>query len=229
MASSSSSSVVSSTPPNCKYQVFLSFRGEDTRNDFTSHLYAALQRKQVRTFIDNELVRGVEIAPTLLKVIEEVAISVVIFSENYGNSPWCLDELVKIIECKKTMKQMVLPVFYRVDPAHVAELKGSFGVAFAMHEVRFSRDKLKRWRSALSEAANLSGWDSLVIRPESKLIGDIVEDICKKLNNMSTPTGGAETISTPSLNDGRLMIMTSKRKQVGTCKGNEVKVALESN
>jgi hypothetical protein len=49
MASSSAVSHV------CKYDVFLSFRGKDTRNNFTSHLYDALCRKQIKTFIDNDL------------------------------------------------------------------------------------------------------------------------------------------------------------------------------
>ncbi|KAI9377507.1 hypothetical protein POPTR_019G070522v4 [Populus trichocarpa] len=56
MASSSAVSHV------CKYDVFLSFRGKDTRNNFTSHLYDALCRKQIKTFIDNDLERGEEIA-----------------------------------------------------------------------------------------------------------------------------------------------------------------------
>ncbi|XP_050231628.1 disease resistance protein RPV1-like [Mercurialis annua] len=171
---------------HAKFQVFLSFRGTDTRNSFTSHLYSSLQRKQIKTFIDYELERGSEISPTLLKLIEEAAISVVIFSENYAYSAWCLDELVKIIECKNMKNQMVLPVFYGVDPNNVGEQKGSYGDAFCRHEVSFSIARQKSWRNALSEAANLSGWDSLVIRPESKLIDEIVEDICKKLNSMST-------------------------------------------
>ena len=35
-----------------KYDVFLSFRGEDTRNNFTGHLYKALDRKGLGTFMD---------------------------------------------------------------------------------------------------------------------------------------------------------------------------------
>jgi hypothetical protein len=41
-----------------KYDVFLSFRGEDTRDNFTSHLHAELCRKKIETFIDNRLGRG---------------------------------------------------------------------------------------------------------------------------------------------------------------------------
>ncbi|KAG8633510.1 hypothetical protein MANES_18G111500v8 [Manihot esculenta] len=183
MASSSGSST-----PQSKYEVFLSFRGEDTRDNFTSHLYSALCRKQIKTFIDNELHRGEEISPTLLKFIEESMVSVIIFSENYADSPWCLDELVKILECRKVADQVVLPVFYRVNPMDVAEQKGAFGDAFVKLEEGFKESihKVQKWRAALNEAASLSGWDSLVIRPESKLIEEIVLDILKKLNYKSS-------------------------------------------
>ncbi|KAK9200675.1 hypothetical protein WN944_015873 [Citrus x changshan-huyou] len=53
-----------------KYDVFLSFRGEDTRDNFTSHLHAALCRKEIKTFIGEELNRGDEISPAILKAIE---------------------------------------------------------------------------------------------------------------------------------------------------------------
>ncbi|MCH94410.1 TMV resistance protein N-like, partial [Trifolium medium] len=43
--------------PQPNHDVFLSFRGKDMRYTFTSHLYAALIRHQVKTYIDNELER----------------------------------------------------------------------------------------------------------------------------------------------------------------------------
>ncbi|KAH0733918.1 hypothetical protein KY285_009625 [Solanum tuberosum] len=38
----------------CKYDVFLSFRGEDTRRNFVSHLYNALDLRGIRTFKDDK-------------------------------------------------------------------------------------------------------------------------------------------------------------------------------
>jgi len=58
--------------------------------------------------------------------IEEAKVSIVIFSKNYGNSKWCLDELVKILECKKMKGQNVLPIFYDIDPSHVRNQTGSY-------------------------------------------------------------------------------------------------------
>jgi len=55
-----------------KYDVFLSFRGEDTRHGFTGYLKKSLDDKGVRTFIDDEkLKKGDEITPSLLKAIED--------------------------------------------------------------------------------------------------------------------------------------------------------------
>ncbi|RVW88919.1 TMV resistance protein N [Vitis vinifera] len=74
-----------------RWDVFLSFRGEDARLNFTDHLYSALRTKGINTFRDDEgLERGGEIQPSLLKAIEDSMISVVVFSENYAHSKWCL-------------------------------------------------------------------------------------------------------------------------------------------
>lgn len=167
-ASSSSSSCSTNLRPEAKYDVFLSFRGEDTGDNFTSHLYAALCGKNIETFIDNQLIRGDEISPALLDAIGGSKISVIIFSEGYASSRWCLEELVKILECKndKNIGQIVVPVFYRVDPSDVRNQTGIFGDGFLKLEERFMEwpEKLESWRIALREAANLSGFASHVIR-----------------------------------------------------------------
>jgi hypothetical protein len=141
--------------------VFLSFRGEDTRNNFTAHLYAALVQKGIKTYIDNALERGENISPALLKAIEESRISVIVLSQNYASSSWCLDELAMILECKERNGQIVLPVFYKVDPSEVRHQRNSFGEAFAKLEERFKDDQMKvqRWKTALTRVANLSGCD----------------------------------------------------------------------
>ena len=141
-----------------KYDVFLNFRGEDTRNCFTCHLYEALHKK-IETFIDNRLIRGDDISPALSIAIEESKISVVIFSKDYASSQWCLRELVEIMERKNANKQIVIPVFYRVDPSDVRKQTGSFKDSFDKHG-KESQEEVQKWREALTEASNLSGWDS---------------------------------------------------------------------
>ena len=142
------------------YDVFLSFRGEDTRHGFTGYLYQALCDKGFNTFIDNkDLQRGEEISAELIKAIKSSMISIIIFSQNYAFSTWCLEELTKILECEK-IGQKVLPVFYKVDPFEAHKQEGSFELALTTHEIKFENniEKVLRWRAALYEAASLSGW-----------------------------------------------------------------------
>ena len=157
----SMSSPSSSSTPQWKYEVFLSFRGVDTRRGFTDHLYAALQRKGILTFRDDEeLERGKSISPELLKAIEESRFAIVIFSRNYAFSTWCLVELAHIVKCMRERKLTIWPIFYDVDPSDVRKQTGTFGQAFNDHEKRF-KDNIKTvemWRAALREVANLSGW-----------------------------------------------------------------------
>ncbi|AES65250.1 putative TIR domain-containing protein [Medicago truncatula] len=123
-ASSSSTLEVASN----SFDVFISFRGDDTRRKFTSHLNEALKKSGVKTFIDDsELKKGDEISSALIKAIEESCASIVIFSEDYASSKWCLNELVKILECKKDNGQIVIPIFYEIDPSHVRYQIGNYG------------------------------------------------------------------------------------------------------
>ena len=144
-----------------KYHVFLSFRGEDTRNNFTNHLYAALNQKGIYTFRDDEkLERGKCISPVIFKAIEDSLFAIVVLSKNYASSTWCLDELAKIMECEKKMGQIVLPIFYDVDPSEVRKQTGTYAQVFKEHEKRFKEniDKVHKWRAILTDVSNLSGW-----------------------------------------------------------------------
>ena len=149
--------------PEKKYDVFINFRGGDTRDCFTSHLYEALCRKQIETFIDYELTKGDEISPALMTAINESKISVVIFSKDYATSKWCLSELVEILKCKKMNNHIVLPVFYRVVPSDVRHQTGSFKDSFVEHETNLQKE-VKTWREALAEACGISRWHSFVGR-----------------------------------------------------------------
>jgi hypothetical protein len=144
--------------PKYEYDVFLSFRGKDTRNNFMDHLYAALDRKGIKTFRDDEeLERGKSIRPELLKAIEESRFAITILSRNYASSTWCLDELAKIVECMKQTRLTVLPVFYYVNPSYVRQAgRGSFEKAF--ERFKENKERVQRWIDALREVADVSGW-----------------------------------------------------------------------
>ncbi|KAH9782186.1 ADP-ribosyl cyclase/cyclic ADP-ribose hydrolase [Citrus sinensis] len=181
MASSSIHNV-----PHWPYDAFLSFRGANTRKSFISHLYAALNGKGIYVFKDDkELERGASISPGLLKAIEDSRISIIVFSQNYASSTWCLDELVKIVQCKNKNdhQQMIFPIFYDVEPTVVRKQTGSFREAFSKHEeaYRENLEKVKNWRDALKEVANISGWELKEYRNESEFIWDIVKAISSKI------------------------------------------------
>ncbi|XP_050240660.1 TMV resistance protein N-like isoform X2 [Quercus robur] len=178
----------SSSSSTCrwKYDVFLSFRGEDTRTGFTTYLYKALEQKGINTFMDDKLPRGEEISAELLKTIEESMILVIVFSKNYAESKWCLDELVKIVECSENDQMVLLrPIFYNVEPREVRNQLGNFGIALANHEKEFKDNmgKMPRWREALSKAASVSGWHYEEGRTAYKSEHDFIQGIVKEISS----------------------------------------------
>ncbi|CAN1745086.1 Disease resistance-like protein DSC1 [Linum perenne] len=101
-----------------EYDVFLCFRGDDTRLGFTSHLMNALSTKQIRTFIDDKLEKTKSI-DELVSILQRSALSVVVFSEKFADSSWCLDEVATIAPRMAKFGHRVLPIFYNLDPSDV--------------------------------------------------------------------------------------------------------------
>ncbi|MED6180983.1 hypothetical protein PIB30_014962 [Stylosanthes scabra] len=144
--------------PVIKHDVFISFRGEDIRDNFLSHLRKEFRRNQIDFFLDDEKLHpGDEISSTLVRAIEQSSISLVIFSKHYASSRWCMEELVRIIECMKQYERIVIPVFYNIDPSDVRHQKQTFAEAFDLHKEKYEVEHMQNWRSVLKEAANLSG------------------------------------------------------------------------
>ncbi|XP_019093831.1 PREDICTED: probable disease resistance protein RPP1 [Camelina sativa] len=176
----SSSSSSSFTPQ--RYDVFLSFRGADTRKSFVSFLYRELESKRIRTFKDDkELERGRPISPELLQAIKGSRIAVVVVSVNYPASPWCLEELREILKLQKLGLLTVIPIFYQMDPSAVRRQIGVVLKQFKKHEKRESKERVKSWREALTKLASLSGECSKDWEDDSKLVEEITEQISNKL------------------------------------------------
>ncbi|XP_031378515.1 TMV resistance protein N-like [Punica granatum] len=181
---SCSSSV--SGQPGYEYDVFLSFRGEDTRKGFTDGLYTALEGARIRVFRDNErLGIGKEIGPELLQGIKRSSISIPIFSENYASSKWCLKEFAFMMECREARQQIVLPIFYDVTPNEVQHQTGSYAKAFRQHTKKQDPRTVQRWRRALAEVGSLKGWElkNETNGHQGKLIKMIVTKVLRKLKN----------------------------------------------
>ena len=55
---------------------------------------------------------------------------------------------------------MVLPIFYHVDPSHARNQRVSFEDVLACHgrDANQEKEMIQKWRIALTEEANLSGY-----------------------------------------------------------------------
>ncbi|KAJ9553711.1 hypothetical protein OSB04_017756 [Centaurea solstitialis] len=156
-----------STSRPWKYDVFLSYSPKDTLRNFTGHLYTALDRAGIHTFMlyhnDQQLPIGSDFVVESTKAMGESRASIIVFSKNYGSSGRCLDELARIVDCKRTVGQLVLAVYYDVSPIDVRE---GFGGAF--------------------DARDFSEWDLNVISDghEAKFIQKIVGHVRHKVRRI---------------------------------------------
>uniref|UniRef100_A0A251RWQ4 Putative toll/interleukin-1 receptor (TIR) domain-containing protein n=1 Tax=Helianthus annuus TaxID=4232 RepID=A0A251RWQ4_HELAN len=171
------------------YDVFLSFRGADTRHNFTDHLLKALRETTMDMFFDDaEIQIGDFLKPELEKAIKSSRASIIVLSKNYASSTWCLDELALIME---QPKHIVFPIFYHVKPSDVRKQRNSFGDAMAEHTQRMEMEmnlekrsqlahKIEKWKKALTEVADMKGVETNG-RRETILIEGIVKEIASRL------------------------------------------------
>ncbi|GJZ78079.1 TMV resistance protein N-like protein, partial [Tanacetum coccineum] len=207
---SSSPSMTSSSSPNniTRFDVFLSFRGEDTRHSFTDHLYAALRRAGISTFRDSDdISRGHVLVPEITKAIIASKASIVVLSTNYATSRWCLEELGLILEQRRKFNHFVLPVFYHVDPSDVRNQKYSFAIEVYDEGLKWTESNVNRWKAALTEVSNLSG--ITITGSETDGITKIVDTIDSELD--------VKLVSTPA----HLTGMESRTKYINSWLKNE--------
>ncbi|KAL1217628.1 TMV resistance protein N [Cardamine amara subsp. amara] len=167
-----------------KYDVFLSFRGFDTRCNFVSFFYKELNRCNIQTFKDDkDLKSGQRISSVLNSAIEESRFAVVVVSKKYTASRWCLEELVKIMDLQKEDKIEVIPIFYGVKPADVRWQIEVVAEHFEKHEGRVDVDleKVASWRQALIDLAAISGYCSSNWKDDSEMIDEVTDTISKRL------------------------------------------------
>jgi len=97
---------------------------------FLEHIMESFRRKGIDTFIDNNIERSKSIGPELKEAIKGSKIAIVLLSRKYASSSWCLDELAEIMICREVLGQIVMTIFYEVDPTDVKKQTGEFGKAF---------------------------------------------------------------------------------------------------
>ncbi|KAF8054566.1 hypothetical protein N665_1325s0001 [Sinapis alba] len=179
-----SSSYSSSRPSTWRYRVFTSFHGPDVRKTFLSHLRKQFNTNGISMFDDQRIEKGQTIAPELTQAIRESRISILVLSEYYASSSWCLDELVEILKCKEEMGQIVMTVFYSgVDPSDVRKQTREFGEVFKKTCDGKTEEKRRKWSQALTDAGNIAGEHFLKWDNESEMIEKIARDVSKKLNS----------------------------------------------
>lgn len=146
-------------PSGCEYDVFLSFRGPDTRNGFVDCLCNSMIDAGIRLFLDNmELRPGDEIMPELLRGIRQSKIAIPIFSKGYADSISCLVELALIDRRWREKMQIVMPIFFDVTTRLIGNESrtGSYDEALRQHAER-NDQRVKRWRDSLSAIRKLKG------------------------------------------------------------------------
>ncbi|KAG0561264.1 hypothetical protein KC19_9G049900 [Ceratodon purpureus] len=140
-----------------EYDVFLCHRGPDTKTAFVSFLYDRLEAAGLRPFLDCKSIgKGQHSQAWMDSAVKTTPIALVIFSENFADSEWCLNELKVMLD---TPGVKVLPVFYKVQPDEVCcPEEGRLSAAFEKLKRRHDETSIERWRDALKRASGLNGW-----------------------------------------------------------------------
>ncbi|KAL0669761.1 hypothetical protein Bca4012_032465 [Brassica carinata] len=157
---------------NWKNDVFLSFYGNDVRKTLISHLYKEFSIRRISAINDDMLASGDDLATELVHGIRESRIAIVVLSNNYASSSWCLDEI----------GQEVIPVYYGVEPAHIRTQILDLGKAFSKKGYTVDNYKQQKWVEALTVLNQHKGyyftdWDS-----EAEIIQKMADDISFALN-----------------------------------------------
>ncbi|KAI6680362.1 hypothetical protein NL676_034243 [Syzygium grande] len=135
------------SPAGEEYEVFLSFRGPDTRAGFTDCLYHDMLGAGIRVYRDDEELRvGREIGGELMRALDVSKIYLPIFSRDYASSSWCLREVAHMVDCAGRSKgnKEILPVFFDASPADVKLRTGLYRNAMAKHRKKFGAEEVKR-------------------------------------------------------------------------------------
>ncbi|CAN8277068.1 unnamed protein product [Cochlearia groenlandica] len=201
-----SSGIFSSTRP----QVFVNFRG-DLRTGFISFLEPALQHEYINVFIDELELRGRDLQNLFLR-IEASKIALVIFSKDYANSEWCLDELAKIKECMDLGNLVVIPIFYKVQPSDLKNRESCFGEYFTNLKSKYSNEeeRIRKWEEALTSIPQKFGlsFPETSNKTEREFIKSIVIEVKRVLDDIKETQ-----IQKPDVNSQHVIFIVGKLKK----------------
>ncbi|XP_030473963.2 disease resistance protein RPV1-like isoform X2 [Syzygium oleosum] len=167
----SSSSFASPVRP--PYDVLLSFKGADTHRHLVNRLGTCLTGVGIRVFRDERKAGAEkEIDPVLVEAIEQSKILIPIISPDYASSKSCLMGLAKMLDCKDTMNNAIIPIFYRLSPSDI----GSFA---ANKKRRIDGKLLDSWKCALHRIGQLKGYR--LDHANDQLISELVLYVTRQL------------------------------------------------
>jgi hypothetical protein len=137
------------------YDVFLNHRGTHC-GKFVAHLYEALCTAGFRPFVyAKSLVKGQHTFNYYNEALWSVRVHIAIFSKDYAESKYCLEELCDILKSGK----LIFPVYLDVEPEDLQRPhKGAFACAFRKHLKLGRKEDVKRWEQALLTATNITGF-----------------------------------------------------------------------
>ncbi|KAG0561266.1 hypothetical protein KC19_9G050100 [Ceratodon purpureus] len=186
-----------------EYDVFLCHRGPDTKTAFVSFLYDRLEAAGLRPFLDCKSIgKGQHSQAWMDSAVKTTPIALVIFSENFADSEWCLNELKVMLD---TPGVKVLPVFYKVQPDEVyCPEKGRLSAAFDKLKRRHDESSIERWRDALKRASGLNGWvyEAAGQSLETDLVTAIVREVSELASKPLPLDVGDHVFGTEKVVDG---------------------------
>ncbi|XP_039166730.1 TMV resistance protein N-like [Eucalyptus grandis] len=169
-----------------EYQVFLSFRGPDTRTGFTDILFHSLIDHGICVFRDDEeLPVGERIEGSLEQAMDNSKIYIPILSQTYASSKWCLRELEQIMAntSKSEGDKEILPIFFDMELEDV-KLKTTLytnAILRLQSEKKLSNEQIDAWREVLKEVGAIKGWEVKKYRGHGELIKLVTEKVVEKL------------------------------------------------
>ncbi|GLJ27847.1 hypothetical protein SUGI_0546540 [Cryptomeria japonica] len=155
--------------------IFINHRGPDVKHTIASTIYNTLDAIGLRPFLDVEVLEaGLFIPPVIEKAIISASLHIAIFSPNYAQSSWCLNELSFLLRTGTK----IIPIFYHVKPSDLRWIvhgKGAYAYAFSGHEKwgRFTREKIEEWKRALHVVSFISGYEVNDNEAERRLVKSI--------------------------------------------------------
>lgn len=211
-----SSSTTATPNSGSRYDIFINYCGPDVKKAFASHLRNLFEHGKLRAFLDKDALEvGENVASQIEGAIASASVHIAIFSPTYAESPWCLNELLQMLDTGAP----IIPVFYHVRPTELRWTHGRsegwlgqllregrdgvYAISLRKLEKKKMRDAqtgrkrrqyepstIEKWRDALSRVADITGLElSECNGDEGTLANKIVQRVRELLKEKESRKG----------------------------------------